>query len=81
MFGTDACFAVGVQQEDLVHDIHTGVKKVGLFVPKSFAEGREVWKCGQPSKDMTFEEFLKPPTASHLAFGRISWDSKAEPAN
>jgi len=81
MFGTDACFAVGVQQEDLVHDIRTGVKKVGLFVPKGFAEGREVWKCGQPSKDMTFEEFLKPPTASHSAFGRISWDSKAEPAN
>ena len=81
VFGTDGCFAVGVQQEDLVHDMRTGVRKVGLFVPKGFAEGREVWKCGQPSKDMTFEEFLKPPTASHSAFGRISWDSKAEPAN
>jgi hypothetical protein len=81
MFGADGCFAVGVQQEDLVHDLRTGVRKVGLFVPKGFSEGREVKTPACPSKNMTFEEFLKPPSSTHAAFGRISWDSKAEPSN
>jgi len=81
MFGIDGCFAVGVQQEDLVHDMRSGVKKVGLFVPKGFSEGREVKTPACPSKSMTFEEFLKPPSSTHAAFGRISWDSAAEPSN
>ena len=81
IFGGDGCFAVGVEKEELVHDIRTGVRTMGLFVPKGFSEGREVKPPEAPSKGQTFEEFLDKPSPNHVAFGRISWDCKAEPAN
>ena len=31
---------------------------------------------GVPSKDVTFDEFIAPPSSNHVGFGRISWDTK-----
>lgn len=84
LFGSKGCFAVGVTQEELVFDIRSGSRQMGIFVPKGFCEGRELRETPMPSKDTLFQDFVSAPDAKACApsaFGRICWDPKAEPAN
>lgn len=81
IFGGVGCFALGVTQEELVYDVRTGIRHLGIFVPKGFCEGRTMRQAPIPSRDIAFDEYIKSPCASSCSYGRICWDPKSEPSN
>ena len=55
---------------------------VSVFVPQGFAEGRELRVAVGAHlrvKDVQWHEFVKPPGCG-LAYGRINWEYKTDPA-
>jgi hypothetical protein len=88
-FGTDNCFALGVAAWPRSTSLSsrafqtTGpTAPLSIYVPPGFAVGREVIPPPIATKGDDFFEYIAPSQEkAEVAFGRISWDRKDEPAD
>ena len=67
-------FALGVTKQ-----VTREGDKASIFVPKGFAEGRDL-PHHLSRTDAAWSEFVSPARFGSVAFGRVNWDPKTDPA-